>query len=192
MMKMVRNHISVLFFLILTSAGRIQASDLPLVRTENGAGQLVVHGRPFLIRGGELGNSSAGTSARADAILPEMARMHLNTVLIPVAWEQVERQEGIPLADVCERATPVPHGTARRVSKRRAASVLSRGVSRHGARHRFLVSRHLLAPIRVLVEKIRDSGKPNSCSGSENRQRPLQRTVCVRGCQSVWALSIRH
>jgi len=92
--KMVRSYISVLFFLILASAGGIQASDLPRVGTENGAGQLVVHGKPFLIRGGELGNSSAGTSAQADAILPEMARMHVNTVLMPVAWEQVESKEG--------------------------------------------------------------------------------------------------
>ncbi|MGB7758307.1 MAG: DUF5597 domain-containing protein [Bryobacteraceae bacterium] len=94
-MKMVRSYISVLSFLILTSAGGIQASDLPRVRTENGAGQLVVHGKPFLIRGGELGNSSAGTPERADAILPELARMHLNTVLMPVAWEQVESKEGV-------------------------------------------------------------------------------------------------
>ena len=92
---MVRGNITLLSFLILTSTGGIQASDLPRVHTENGAGQLVVHGEPFLIRGGELGNSSAGTAARADAILPELARMHLNTVLIPVAWEQVESKEGI-------------------------------------------------------------------------------------------------
>jgi hypothetical protein len=94
-LKMMRSYISVLFFLILTSASSIQASDLPRVGAENGAGQLVVHGKPFLIRGGELGNSSAGTSARADAILPSLARMHLNTVLMPVAWEQVESKEGV-------------------------------------------------------------------------------------------------
>lgn len=60
---------------------------------ENGVGQLIVNGKPFLIRGGELGNSSAGTSAQADRILPELTRMHLNTVLMPVAWEQIEPRE---------------------------------------------------------------------------------------------------
>lgn len=92
---MARSYISVLSCLLLTSARGIQASDPPRVGTENGVGQLVVHGKSLLIRGGELGNSSAGTPAQADAILPQMARMHLNTVLMPVAWEQVERREGI-------------------------------------------------------------------------------------------------
>src|SRR5580693_10658551 len=64
------------------------------VRIDKASGQLLVQGKPFLILGGELGNSSAGTSAQADAILPEMARLHLNTVLMPVAWVQVEPREG--------------------------------------------------------------------------------------------------
>jgi Domain of unknown function (DUF5597) len=33
-----------------------------------------------LILGGELGNSSAGTAAQADSVLPRLARMHLQTV----------------------------------------------------------------------------------------------------------------
>ena len=64
------------------------------VRIDRGTGQLLVQGKPFVILGGELGNSSAATSAQAETILPEMARLHLNTVLMPVAWEQVEPQEG--------------------------------------------------------------------------------------------------
>jgi hypothetical protein len=64
------------------------------VRIDKASGQLLVQGKPFLIWGGELGNSSAGTSQQADAILPEMVRLDLNTVLVPVAWEQVEPREG--------------------------------------------------------------------------------------------------
>jgi hypothetical protein len=71
-----------------------QAENSARVRIDKASGQLLVQGKPFLILGGELGNSSAGTSAQADAILPEMARLHLNTVLMPVAWEQVEPREG--------------------------------------------------------------------------------------------------
>jgi hypothetical protein len=64
------------------------------VRIDKASGQLLVEGKPFLILGGELGNSSAGTAQQADAILPEMVRLHLNTVLMPVAWEQAEPHEG--------------------------------------------------------------------------------------------------
>ena len=66
------------------------AADPPHVRD----GQLIVQGRPLLLRGGELGNSSAGTAAQADTILPELARLHLNFVLMPLAWDQVEPKEG--------------------------------------------------------------------------------------------------
>ena len=84
-----------LVFLIFASSSGIHAADLPHFRAENGVEQLLVNGQPFLIRGGELGNSSAGTAAQADSILPAMARLHLNTVLMPVAWEQVEPKEGV-------------------------------------------------------------------------------------------------
>jgi beta-galactosidase GanA len=89
-----RGRVSDLLGLIFLAVSATQAADLPHFRAENGAEQLLVHGKPFLIRGGELGNSSAGTPAQADAILPAMARLHVNTILMPVAWEQVEPKEG--------------------------------------------------------------------------------------------------
>jgi len=69
-------------------------ATVPLVLLDKAADQLVVNGKPIVLFGGELGNSSAGTAAQADAILPAMARLHLNTVLMPVAWEQLEPTEG--------------------------------------------------------------------------------------------------
>jgi hypothetical protein len=66
----------------------------PKVAFDHGASRLVVQGKPFLIRGAELGNSSAGTAAEADTVLPKMAALHINTVLMPVAWEQIEPAEG--------------------------------------------------------------------------------------------------
>jgi beta-galactosidase GanA len=71
-----------------------RGQDLPVVRVVNGASQLVVQGQPFLMLGGELGNSSAGTAAQADTILPRLAGLHFNTVLMPVAWDEIEPQEG--------------------------------------------------------------------------------------------------
>jgi hypothetical protein len=91
---MAHSFIPLVMALILSQLGTTLTSDLPHFRAENGGQQFVVHGKPFLILGGELGNSSAGTAAQADFILPDMARMHLNTVLMPVAWEQTEPTEG--------------------------------------------------------------------------------------------------
>lgn len=66
-----------------------RAQNSPSVRMENGASQLLVNGKPFLVLGGELGNSSAGTAAQANTILPRLAKLHFNTVLMPVAWNQI-------------------------------------------------------------------------------------------------------
>lgn len=66
----------------------------PVVRVENGASQLLVKDKPFLMLAGELGNSSSGTAAQADTILPLLAKLHFNTVLMPVAWDQIEPAEG--------------------------------------------------------------------------------------------------
>jgi beta-galactosidase GanA len=81
--------IGVLLF-ILT----LRAAELPHIKIENGTGQLIVNGQPFLILGGELSNSSAGTAEQADLIVPKLASMHVNAILMPVAWEQVEPKEG--------------------------------------------------------------------------------------------------
>jgi hypothetical protein len=86
--------ISIFCCALLLSTGAAQTSPAPAVRLDKASGELLVHGKPFVIFGGELGNSSAGTAAQADAILPSLARLHLNTVLMPVAWEQTEPTEG--------------------------------------------------------------------------------------------------
>jgi beta-galactosidase GanA len=57
-------------------------------------GQLIVDGRPFLILGGELGNSSASHRAWLQPRWQRMKAMHLNTVLAPVSWELIEPEEG--------------------------------------------------------------------------------------------------
>jgi beta-galactosidase GanA len=56
--------------------------------------QLIVDGKPFIILGGELGNSSATTPQYMQPIWSKLKMMNLNTVLMPVYWELIEAQEG--------------------------------------------------------------------------------------------------
>jgi len=56
--------------------------------------QLVVDGEPFLILGGELGNSSASSAAYMHEHWRRLKAMNLNTVLAPVYWELLEPAEG--------------------------------------------------------------------------------------------------
>ena len=72
----------------------LAAQEIPHLNRAQGSTELIVGGQPFLILGGELGNSSSGTAAQADQILPRLARAHINTVLMPVAWDQLEPAEG--------------------------------------------------------------------------------------------------
>ena len=84
-------------FLVITAVlwpAAVAAAQQPAIHVDPEKRQLIVNGNPYVIFGGELGNSSAGTAAQADEILPRMARLHLNTVLMPVAWEQLEPKEG--------------------------------------------------------------------------------------------------
>ncbi len=61
---------------------------------QGSAVQLTVDGKPFLVLGGELGNSSATCAADIERIFPKLERMGLNTVLVPAYWDLTEPAEG--------------------------------------------------------------------------------------------------
>ena len=56
--------------------------------------QLVVKDKPYLILGGELGNSSFTSLEYMEPIWLKLKAMNLNTVLVPVYWELIEPAEG--------------------------------------------------------------------------------------------------
>ncbi|HJZ81674.1 MAG TPA: DUF5597 domain-containing protein [Pyrinomonadaceae bacterium] len=66
----------------------------PQLRRQGTATQLIVDGRPFLIRGGELGNSTSSSLEYMRPAWPKLVSLNLNTVLIPVYWELIEPVEG--------------------------------------------------------------------------------------------------
>src|SRR5688500_9826116 len=72
------------------------STSMPHLRHDaDGVTRLVVDGEPFLILGGELGNSTASSAAALDPVWPTLRRLNLNTVLAPVYWELIEPAEGI-------------------------------------------------------------------------------------------------
>jgi hypothetical protein len=67
---------------------------LPYLQKKGTAIQLIVDGKPFLMLGGELANSSASSLAYMEPIWSQLVAQNLNTVLAPISWELLEPQEG--------------------------------------------------------------------------------------------------
>jgi beta-galactosidase GanA len=91
--------ISRTLWLILGLAGgqslcAAQQTSIPHLRKQGTATQIIVNGKPFLIRGGELGNSSASSLEYLKPFWGKFEKMNLNTILVPVYWELIEPEEG--------------------------------------------------------------------------------------------------
>ncbi len=81
--------------LLLAGVASTHADDsLPHLRRQGSATQLLVEGKPFLIRGGELENSD-GEPDYLRQFWPKLKALNLNTVVAPVYWGLVEPTEGI-------------------------------------------------------------------------------------------------
>jgi beta-galactosidase GanA len=70
-----------------------QGAQPPRLVKQGSATQLVVDGAPFLILGGEVGNSSGEADYLRD-FWPTLAGLNLNTLLVPVYWDRTEPAEG--------------------------------------------------------------------------------------------------
>jgi hypothetical protein len=68
--------------------------DIPHLMKNGSTTQLTVDGKPFIVLGGELGNSSFTSLEYMETAWPKLRTMNLNTVLAPVYWELIEPEEG--------------------------------------------------------------------------------------------------
>jgi hypothetical protein len=78
---------------ILALTALAAAEPIPRIAKQDGAYRLLVNGRPFLLLGAQVRNSSGWPSQLPD-VWAQMKALHVNTVEIPVYWEQVEPRPG--------------------------------------------------------------------------------------------------
>ncbi|WP_207421573.1 GH35 family beta-galactosidase [Desertivirga brevis] len=67
---------------------------IPKIKEINGVKQLHVSDEPFLIIGAELLNSSASSVGHMKNIWPRVRSFNVNTVFLPITWQQFEPVEG--------------------------------------------------------------------------------------------------
>jgi hypothetical protein len=80
-------------FALLNPQARADDSSIPRIVEKGGRYALFVDGAPYLILGAQVNNSS-GWPAVLPKVWPAMEFMHVNTVEIPVYWEQFEPEYG--------------------------------------------------------------------------------------------------
>ena len=88
---------TLLLTLLLFAGGKTLAqtndTSLPKLIEKNGRHAFLVDGKPFLMLGGQAHNSSAWP-ALTPGVWKSAGAMHLNTLEVPIYWEQVEPQPG--------------------------------------------------------------------------------------------------
>jgi hypothetical protein len=72
---------------------QLSAGEPPRLVQKDGRYALLVDGRPYLILGGQIHNSSAWPS-ELPQVWESMAALHANTIEAPVYWEQFEPEPG--------------------------------------------------------------------------------------------------
>jgi beta-galactosidase GanA len=80
--------------ILVFSAVTASASDIPHLRKQGTATQLIVDDKPFLVLAGELSNNAATSVEFMKPVWPKLAESKVNTVLAGVSWAQIEPDEG--------------------------------------------------------------------------------------------------
>lgn len=83
----------ILMMLTSPACAQAQSQPIPRIIEQQGRHALLVDGKPFLIMGAQAHNSSAWP-AMLPKVWPAMDYLGVNTVELPVYWEQIEPKQG--------------------------------------------------------------------------------------------------
>ena len=92
-MKIKKITIVLLFLLLKIHSGKAQ-ENIPHLKKIGDKTHLVVEKKPFIVLGGELGNSSFTSVEYMKPHWEKFKTMNLNTILAPIYWELIEPKEG--------------------------------------------------------------------------------------------------
>ena len=85
--------LSKVFLALIFLPAALFAQENTHIASKDGRFALIVEGKPYLMLGAQINNSSAWPSSLPQ-VWPALEAMHVNTVEAPVYWEQLEPEQG--------------------------------------------------------------------------------------------------
>jgi len=87
--------LAIILMLPIFGLNCLSQSQIPSLKKQGTATQLIVDGKPFIALGIELLNNDAtNTNYMEESVWPEIAGCNLNSVIAAISWAQVEPEEG--------------------------------------------------------------------------------------------------
>ena len=93
MHRLILPHVFSLVLFVFVSV-LVAQDSIPRLEKRGTSTRLIVHGKPFIMIAGELHNSSASNLEYMEKVWLKVQELNLNTVLLPISWEQFEPEEG--------------------------------------------------------------------------------------------------